>query len=668
MFNLKNVFRFICPNKFGGSSLLLMSKTCIFLFVFQVITSCFARITAIIMNASTELVLFLKKLPNEPGVYRMLDADGHVLYVGKAAHLKKRVTSYFNKQNSGIKTRSLVSQIVSIEISVTRSETEALLLESNLIKTLKPKYNVLLRDDKSYPYIHLSNHPHFPRIESYRSKKKPLSGDFFGPYPSSGVVKETLVTIQKVFKIRNCRDSYFNARSRPCLQYQIKRCTAPCVNYISSEDYKRSVHDAIRFLQGKCQLILDELALRMDKAVSELNFEEAALLRDQIKSLRLVQEQQGMLQLRGDADAIAIEVSPGFACVQCVTIRDGLIVASHNYFPSVPQKGLDEEFSMETLWQQIFGAFIGFYYLEDPEKIPALIITNHKVADQKAFQDALSQQRGNLCKLQINPRGVKSRWLDFALNNLRVSVAEYVSKHSTMRSRFQELERFLRLTKPIERMECFDISHTLGEATVASCVVFDQEGPCSNQYRRFNIEGITPGDDYAAMDQAITRRFKRLLETQSLPDVLIIDGGKGQVAVAQKVLSFLDISSVILLGIAKGPSRKAGLEKLILVHEACEFTLPDDSKALHLLQHIRDEAHRFAITAHRKKRQKNQLDSSLEDIEGVGAKRRQALLRRFGGLRELAKAPVEEIAKVQGINEHLAQRIFQFFHGKNTVP
>lgn len=613
-------------------------------------------------NLSPELTQFLKKLPDDPGIYRMLDTSGTVLYVGKASNLKKRVSSYFNKQNTGAKTRSLVSQIASVEVSVTRSETEALLLESNLIKALRPKYNVLLRDDKSYPYIHLSDHPDFPRIESYRAKKKPLAGNFFGPYPSSTAVKETIVTIQKVFKIRNCRDSYFNARSRPCLQYQIKRCTAPCVSYISPEEYQKSVQDAMRFLQGKSQIILDELAKRMDKAVQELNFEEAALLRDQIKNLRLVQEQQGMLQLSGDADAIAIEVSPGFACVQCVTVREGQVLASQSFFPSVPQKGFAEELSMSDLWQQTFDAFIGFYYLDTPERIPPLIITNHPLPDHQSLQEALTQQRGKSCKIQINPRGAKSRWMDFALNNLRVSVADYVTKHVTMRARFQELEQFLHCTKPIERMECFDISHTQGEATIASCVVFNNEGPDTSEYRRFNIEGITPGDDYAAMEQAITRRFKRLLEVQSLPDVLIIDGGKGQVAVAQRVLASLNISEVILLGVAKGPARKAGWEKLILVHEERELTLPDDSKALHLLQHIRDEAHRFAITAHRKKRQKKRLESTLEDIEGVGAKRRQALLHRFGGLRELAKAPLEEIAKVQGISEHLALRIFQYFH------
>ncbi|MDR3441726.1 MAG: excinuclease ABC subunit UvrC [Legionella sp.] len=614
-------------------------------------------------NLFPELAQFLAKLPDEPGIYRMLDTEGTVLYVGKASNLKKRVSSYFNKQNTGIKTRSLVSQIASIEISVTRSETEALLLESNLIKALRPKYNVLLRDDKSYPYIHLSDHPDFPRIESYRSKKKPLSGDFFGPYPSSTAVKETIVTIQKVFKIRNCRDSYFNARSRPCLQYQIKRCTAPCVNYITPANYRQSVQDAIRFLQGKSQLILDELAKRMELAVQQLHFEEAAVLRDQIKNLRLVQEQQGMMQLRGDADAIAIELSPGFACIQCVSVREGQVLASQSFFPSLPR--LDAEFDFDDLWQQIFDAFISFHYFDIPERIPPLIITNHPLPDQQSLQELLTQKRGKLCKIQVNPRGNKSRWMDFALNNLRVSVAEYLNKRITMRTRFQVLEEFLGLAKPIERMECFDISHTQGEATIASCVVFDNEGPASSEYRRFNIEGITPGDDYAAMEQAITRRFKRLLEAQSLPDLLIIDGGKGQVAVAKRVLASLNITEVMLLGIAKGPSRKAGWEKLILVHEARELTLPDDSKALHLLQHIRDEAHRFAITAHRKKRQKKRLESSLEDIEGVGAKRRQALLHRFGGLRELAKAPLEELVKVQGISAHLAQRIFQHFHGSN---
>ncbi|KTD47835.1 excinuclease ABC subunit UvrC [Legionella quateirensis] len=616
-----------------------------------------------IRQPSAELTLFLSKLPGDPGIYRMLDEAGTVLYVGKASNLKKRVSSYFSKHNTAVKTLSLVSQIASIEISVTRSETEALLLESNLIKSLRPKYNILLRDDKSYPYIHISSHPEFPRIESYRSKKKPVSGLFFGPYPNGTAVKDTILTIQKVFKIRNCRDSYFNARSRPCLQYQIKRCTAPCVAYISPEAYRQSVDDAMRFLQGKCQVILDELTERMEQAVEQLNFEAAAVYRDQIKNLRLVQEQQAVVQLKGDADVIAIEARPGFACIQCVTIREGQVLASRSFFPTVPNRGLNEELDAEDLWQQTFEAFVGFYYLDSIDRIPALIITNKTLLDHHSLEEALTDKRGKSCTIRINPRGIKSRWMDFAVNNLRISIAEYVSQHATIRSRYQALEKLLSLEKHIRRMECFDISHTQGEATIASCVVFDEEGPCTKEYRRFNIEGITPGDDYAAMNQAVTRRFKRLIEAQSLPDVLIIDGGKGQVAVVKRVLESLNVHDIILLGVAKGPSRKAGWEKLILVNEDREFTLPEDSKALHLLQHIRDEAHRFAITAHRKKRQKARLDSTLESIEGVGAKRRQALLHRFGGLRELSKASIEEISKVQGISEHLAIRIYQYFHG-----
>lgn len=563
-----------------------------------------------------------------------------------------------------MKTRSLISQIATIEVSVTRSETEALLLESNLIKALRPKYNVLLRDDKSYPYIHVtSNHP-FPRMELYRSKKKPRKGEFYGPYPSAAAVRETLVTIQKVFKIRNCSDNYFSTRSRPCLQYQIKRCTAPCTGYILTEDYQQSVDDATRFLQGKSQLLLEELAKRMEQAVKQLAFEEAAILRDQIKSLRLVQEQQGVVQLRGDADVIAIESQPGFACIQYVTVRDGHVLTSQSFFPTVPRQAFVEtENDEQSLWQEVFTAFISFYYIDTPERIPALIITHQPVPERETLEQLLSELRGKNCQIQIQPRGVKARWVDFALNNLRLSIAEHIASSSTIRRRYQALAQLLQREDSILRMECFDISHTQGVETVASCVVFDTEGPRKSDYRRFNISGITPGDDYAALEQAITRRFKRLQQEQQLPDVLIIDGGKGQVSVAERVLESLQIEGVTLLGIAKGPDRKAGWERLILVAEDKELTLPSDSPALHLLQHIRDEAHRFAITSHRKKRQHASLDSSLESIEGVGPKRRQALLRRFGGLRELAKAPLAEIAKVNGINNELAARIFEHFHG-----
>ncbi|KTD66113.1 excinuclease ABC subunit UvrC [Legionella spiritensis] len=610
-----------------------------------------------------ELAATIANLTSGPGVYRMLDARDDVLYVGKAANLKKRVSSYFNKHNISAKTRSLVSQIARIEISVTRSETEALLLESNLIKSLRPKYNVLLRDDKSYPYIHVSRSHPFPRMELYRSKKKPRSDEYFGPYPSVAAVRETLSTIQKVFKIRSCRDSYFAARSRPCLQYQIKRCTAPCTGYISAEDYQQSVRDAILFLQGKSQQILQELERRMQNAVTRLAFEEAALLRDQIKSLRLVQEQQGVVQLRGDADVIAMDVKPGFACVQCVTVREGHVIASRSFFPAVPQKVFVFNEEPEELRRQVLEAFLSYYYLDAPERIPALLILDSNIQDLAVISRMLSDLRGKDCKIQVQPRGVKARWLDFTLNNLRRSVSEYDASRVTTRKRYQALTDFLHYSGDITRMECFDISHTQGQETVASCVVFDEEGPRKKDYRRFNITGITPGDDYAAMEQALTRRFKKTGNSGGVyPDVLIIDGGKGQIGVARRVLEAAGIDGVTLLGIAKGPDRKAGWERLILAIQDRELTLPADSPALHLLQHIRDEAHRFAITAHRKKRATAGFESSLEAIEGVGPKRRQALLRRFGGIRELAKAPLEELAKVQGINEQLALRIFQHFH------
>ncbi|KTD20307.1 excinuclease ABC subunit UvrC [Legionella londiniensis] len=605
---------------------------------------------------------FLANLPGEPGVYRMLNAEREVLYVGKAANLKQRVSSYFVKSNQSAKTRSLINQVADIEVTVTCSETEALLLESSLIKSLRPKYNVLMRDDKSYPYLHLSSHQAFPRMEIVRVKKKPAKGSFFGPYPSASAIKETLGVIQKVFKIRNCSDAYFRARTRPCLQYQIKRCSAPCTGYISEEKYRQSVQDASRFLQGKCQLILKELEARMNQAVADLEFEEAARLRDEIKSLRLVQEQQSMIHLRGDADVIVLKIEPGFACVQWVTIREGEVKGSQSFYPSLPTGYEYCNEDQEAMGQQVFSAFLSYFYVDMPERIPPLILTNHKVEDQRALQTMLSELRGKRTVIQQRARGIKARWIDFALNNLHLAVAEYQTSTMMSNQRYEALAKLLALPKKIKRMECFDVSHTQGSCTVASCVVFDESGPLKSAYRRFNIEGITAGDDYAALAQALERRFKRLTIEGDLPDVLIIDGGKGQVAIAGRVLSELKINGVKLLGIAKGPKRKAGWEQLILADEQSEMTLPADSPALHLLQHIRDEAHRFAITLHRKKRQKISLDSTLESIEGIGAKRRQALLARFGGFRELARAPLEEIAKVPGINQNLAKRIYQHFH------
>jgi excinuclease ABC subunit C len=610
---------------------------------------------------SSDLKTFLAQLTSEPGVYRMLDKDGVVLYVGKARDLKKRVGSYFTKSNVGVKTRSLINQVASVSISVTRSETEALLLESNLIKSIRPKYNVLLRDDKSYPYIHISKHEQYPRMEMVRFKKRPTQGEFFGPYPSVAAVRSTLSVIQKVFKIRNCSDSFFSGRSRPCLQYQIKRCSAPCTNAISANNYEQTLKDAVRFLQGKCQDIIEELQQRMENAVANLEFEQAARLRDQIKSLRLVQEQQSMVQLRGDADVIAIEARPGFACIQYVTVRDGQILANQSYFPSVPEQMFAEVAAEDELWQQVFSAFVAYFYMDTPERIPALILTDRTLADQETLQDMLTRLRGKQCRIQSTPRGIKARWLEFARNNLRLALSEHAQSETILKNRYDALQQALKITS-IKRMECFDISHTQGEATVASCVVFDSKGPVKSEYRRFNIHGVTKGDDYAAMEQVLTRRFKKAAQGGFVPDLVIIDGGKGQLSVAERVMRTLNLSGVNLLGIAKGPRRKAGWEQLILANSTQEITLSQDSPALHLLQFIRDEAHRFAITFHRKKRQRTRMESSLETIEGIGAKRRQALLKGFGGLRELAKAPVEEIAKIRGISLQLATKIHQHFH------
>ena len=605
---------------------------------------------------------FLAHLTTEPGIYRMLDTGGVVLYVGKAANLKKRVGSYFTKQSKSAKTSALVSQIASVDVSITRSETEALLLESSLIKALRPKYNVLMRDDKSYPYIRISQKHPFPSIELVRCKTPPKGSGFFGPYPSVTAVRETLQLIQKVFKIRNCTDSYFNSRQRPCLQYQIQRCSAPCTDYISQSEYLQSVEDVTRFLQGKSQEILDELAERMEQAVGRLAFEEAARMRDHIKNLRLVQEGQGIMHLHGDVDVVAIDARRGFACIQCVTVREGQVLDNSSFFPSVPKQELVETEDSDSLWQQVFEAFVAHYYIDVPSRIPRVLITNEAPSDKKIWEELLSAERGTLCRIKVRPRGAMANWLDFALNNLQRTLAEHASSSKRMQEKYQALRDFLHLSAPIQRMECFDISHTQGDSTVASCVVFNGEGPSPRDYRRFNIEGITKGDDFAAMEQVLERRFQRLLQEARLPDVVIIDGGKGQVAVARRVFLALKIEGVALLGIAKGPTRKAGFERLILANEEGEIVLPSDSPALHLLQQIRDEAHRFAITAHRKKRHKRSLDSSLETIEGIGAKRRQALLRRFGGLRELCKAPVEEIAKVSGISRNLALRIYQHFH------
>lgn len=611
-------------------------------------------------EVDTGLRNFINHLTSQAGVYRMIGSDGNVLYIGKAKNLQKRVSSYFNKNHNNRRIQSLVQQIQSIEVTVTQSETEALLLESNLIKSLRPKYNVLMRDDKTYPYLKVSSHA-FPRMEMFRSKKKPSKGEFYGPYPSAHALKASLNTIQKLFKIRNCRDSFYNARSRPCLQYQINRCTAPCTHYVSAADYQQQLINARRFLQGKCQAIIQELEQKMAAAVAALAYEEAATVRDHIKQLRVTQEQQSITQLQGDADAIAIEARDGFACVQLISIRNGEVLNSQNFLPRIPGVSFETKASTR-LWQAVFNAFIARYYFDEPNRIPAEIIVGCPVEDKAALTDILSQLRGKRCTLLTHPRSNKRQWLDMANANLQRSIRENLLSKKASDARFCALESLLQRNSPIQRMECFDISHTQGESTVASCVVFNRQGPCKNEYRQFNIENITPGDDYAAIKQAIERRFRRLQQDNNLPDVLIVDGGKGQRSSALEVFHKLGIDQVILIGIAKGVSRKVGWERLILSDTNAEIQLEPHSQALHLLQHIRDEAHRFAISRHRNKRQKTRNTSALEHIEGIGTRRRQALLQRFGGLQALKSAAPKEIAKVPGISFALAEKIYEYLH------
>lgn len=601
-----------------------------------------------------KLSLILKTLPTDPGVYRMRDATGTVIYVGKAINLKKRVSSYFQKQHHAAKTTHLVAQIDSIDITVTRSEKEALLLENSLIKALKPKYNVLMRDDKSYPYLHMRiDHP-FPSLKMVRCKEKPTAKMYFGPYPNVLAVKEALQLIQKVFKLRNCSDVDFNSRTRPCLQYQLKRCSAPCTQFITEEAYRQSVKDASAFLEGKSQEMLIALQTRMGAAATAMHYEEAAILRDQIQQLRIVQEQQAIYSHEGCLDVVVMETEP--ACIQWVSIRNGQVIDSQVFFPQVPESSV-----FDTLRESLFKAFLMHYYGESPARIPALILTDVVLSEQHVLEDILSEWRQKRCRIQTNARGAKARWLDFAKNNLQVTVSTRQVSQTLLKQRYDALRTLLQRDLPIQRLVCFDISHTQGQETVASCVVFDTSGPLKRAYRRFNLQLATPGDDYAAMLEVVSRYFSGL-SSKDWPDVILIDGGRGQVREAKKALERFGTHDYTLLGIVKGPDRKAAQDHLWLAQEEVARALPQHHPGLHLLQHLRDEAHRFAISAHRKKRTQSSLSSSLTTIPGVGAKRRYALLQYFGGIQSLAKASIEEISKVVGISEKLAKEIYQHFH------
>lgn len=597
---------------------------------------------------------FLRTLTTRPGVYRMLDTDGQMLYVGKAGNLKNRLSNHFRGSSTSAKNRLMLEKVADVEITVTQTEAEALLLENQLIKSHRPRYNVLLRDDKSYPYIHLSSQDEYPRLTFYRGSTSG-PGDYFGPYPSVTAVRSTLDLMQKLFRIRNCTDSYFRNRSRPCLQYQIERCTAPCVGYIEREDYRRDVEHARLFLQGREQQVVDALAQQMEEAAGNLDYERAARLRDRIRAIRQVQERQHVAGLRGDLDVVACSSRGGQSCVQIFFVRDGRNLGNKVFHPRTPDEAGESEVLYAVLTQ---------FYLA--HEVPPEILLSHDIEGREALAEVLRERSGRRVRLTARPRGERRRWLDMARANANEALAARLASRSGMAARLDALTDLLGLESPPGRMEGFDVSHTRGEAAVASCVVFGPEGPLKNEYRRFNIEDITPGDDYAAMRQAIERRYTRLRrEERSLPDVVFIDGGKGQLAQGKEVMDELQIApeQVLLVGIAKGPERRPGMETLFVGDAEHEIHLAADSPGLHLIQQIRDEAHRFAVSGHRGARGRTRRHSVLEDIPGLGPRRRAQLLRHFGGLQGVRRAGVEDLAAVPGISTRLARMIYDVTHG-----
>jgi excinuclease ABC subunit C len=595
---------------------------------------------------------FLKSLTTRPGVYQMYDAAGGLLYVGKAKNLRNRVSSYFRASGLAAKTMAMVARIADVQVTVTTTETDALLLEHNLIKRHRPAYNILLRDDKSYPYIFLSGDT-WPRLSLHRGVKR-RKGQYFGPFPSAGAVRESLNFLQKVFQVRQCEDSYFRNRSRPCLQHQIHRCTAPCVKLVTEEEYAAQVEHAVLFLKGKSQQLMQRLADEMEAASNELAFERAAVLRDQLQQLQQVQVRQHIEGVAGDLDIISAACDSGKACVQVLFVRAGRVLGSKTYYP--PLK-LDEEPA------DVLSAFIPQYYFNNTREVPRELILNARPEDLVTLQTALSIHSERKVQIKTRVRDARAKWLQLAVQTAQQNLQSQLSARKTALERVHSLQDSLKLPEAPERMECFDISHSSGEATVASCVVFDQSGPCKSDYRKFNIEGITGGDDYAAMQQALERRYKRLKAGEGkLPDILFIDGGKGQVSQALSVLEELQVDGVTVIGVAKGATRKAGFETLVMGDSGREVRLPGDNAGLHLIQHIRDEAHRFAITGHRARRDKKRKSSVLEQIPGVGSKRRRDLLRHFGGIQGIHRASVEELMKVTGINEKIAREIYGHLH------
>jgi excinuclease ABC subunit C len=605
------------------------------------------------MAATFDTEQFLKTLSHRPGVYRMLDGRGSVIYVGKARDLKKRVTSYFGSKSFQPKTQALMNNTARVEVTVTGTEQEALLLEYNLIKEHQPRFNVLLRDGKSYPYIRVTLEQDFPRIEFHRGARNSRSR-YFGPFPSAGAVRQTLGQLQKLFQIRQCRDSFFSHRSRPCLQYQIKRCSAPCVGFVDVDSYRHDVANALLFLSGKNDVVLSDLMARMDHAAEDLNYEQAAQYRDQIAAIKNIQADQVVSGSRmKDADALSVQLEHGVCCVAVVMIRGGRMLGSRNFFPRT---------AAHTEAGEVLSAFIVQHYFN--QAAPPEILVNVAVEEQALLEKVLSKRVGYRIAIRRNVRGHRRRWLEIAASNAEQGLASRRAENASFQVQLESLADLLKLDDVPERIECFDISHTSGEQTVASCVVFGRNGPIKSEYRRFNITGISAGDDYSAIAQAAERRYVRVKRGEApIPDLIMVDGGRGQLGRATEVMEELQLGDIQLISIAKGQGRKAGREKIYVPGNDQPVALTADSAAMHLLQQIRDEAHRFAITGHRQRRSKVKQASVLESIRGLGPARRKALLRQFGGLQGVKRSGVDDLAKVRGISRALAERIYDCFHG-----
>ena len=624
-----------------------------------------AESTTIEQTPSFDSEAFLKSVTEKPGVYRMYNHEQTVIYVGKAKQLKKRLSSYFRKDLGSVKTKVLVSQICAIDVTVTHTEGEALILENNYIKKYQPKYNILLRDDKSYPYLLITDHKH-PKLGLHRGGKR-IKGDYFGPYPTVGAVWESLRLMQKIFPIRQCEDSYYRARSRPCLQYQLGRCLAPCVDKVSIDEYQQQVALAKLFLKGKSSTVIEQLVNRMEQASTSLDFEQAAKYRDQITTLRKVQQQQYVSGIAAEMDVLGLYRFKSQACVHLLCIRDHKILGSKSYFPVLPAQASDND---------IFEAFIAQHYLtEEPlnngqGNIPKEVVISQPLEQITTLTELLTKQAEHEVKISTNVRAERAQYLKLANTNAQTALVTRNSHKESMQARFVALNEVFELSNGINRIECFDISHTMGQQTVASNVVFNQEGPLKSDYRRYNVHGITPGDDYAAMAFALNKRYGKIKaddveSLKKMPDIIFIDGGKGQLAKAEDFFNELNLEKTpLLVGVAKGESRKPGLETLILAGSHQLISLPATSPALHLVQHIRDESHRFAITGHRAKRQKASKKSVLESIEGVGAKKRQALLTFLGGMQEVKNAELADLEKVPGISKILARNIYDALHDK----